>query len=234
MKYLKEQLKKLTAKSAHKGELFEKLEQGSIEHVVVTLMHEDILSYDEYKKLRSDFEKRNKNIDIIRITSPRTFGETWAENHVTKVVPRLESTKGTNAKGEYDVFYKKSNKLIKQLKQAFKKQGLPAERLWQYYIEEMNLINTSIDKEIEVRFTFLMPQIQQMSLLTAYITRILLDLEVISIGKLTERFKSEGTSLDYDEFSWLITKKHWETAEKYNNNIRQKKNLGLSDRKSVV
>ncbi len=113
MKYLKEQLKKLTAKSSHKDELFEKLEKGSIEYVVVTLMHEDILSYDEYKKLRSDFEKRNKNIDIIRITSPRTFGETWAENHVTEIVSKLQSTKGTNAKGEYDVFYKSGKKVLK-------------------------------------------------------------------------------------------------------------------------
>ncbi len=113
MKYLKEQLEKLTAKSSHKDELFEKLEQGSIEYVVVTLIHENILSYDEYKKLRSDFEKRNKNIDIIRITSPRSFGETWAENHVTEVVPKLQSTKGTNAKGAYDVFYKSGKKVLR-------------------------------------------------------------------------------------------------------------------------
>jgi len=113
MKYLKEQLKKLITKSAHKDELFEKLEQGSTEYVVVTLMHEGILSYVEYKKLRSDFEKRNKNIDIIRITSPRAFGESWAENHVTEVVPKLQSTKGTDAKGEYDVFYKSGKKILK-------------------------------------------------------------------------------------------------------------------------
>lgn len=113
MKYLKEQLKKLVAKSANEKELLTKLESGDIEFVMVTLVHEGVLSYDEYKKLRSDFEKRNKNLDIIRITSPRAFGESWAETHITEVVPELQSTKGTEAKGEYDVFYKNGKKTAK-------------------------------------------------------------------------------------------------------------------------
>lgn len=113
MKYLKEQLRKLAETSTHKKELLERIEKGGVEFVMVTLVHEGVLSYDEYKKLRKDFEKRNANIDIVRITSPRAFGESWAETHMTEVVPELQSTKGTEAKGEYDVFYRNGKKLVK-------------------------------------------------------------------------------------------------------------------------
>ena len=113
MQSLKTQLLKKLNDSPHKNELLNKLEQGNIEYIFVTLMHDGLLNYDEYKKLKLNYEKRNKNLDIIRITSPRTFGESWAENHVVEVVPILKSTKGTEAKGKYDVFYKNEKNVVK-------------------------------------------------------------------------------------------------------------------------
>lgn len=113
MKYLKEELAKLIDKSVSRDDLHAKLERGELEFILVTLLHQGILTYEHYLKLKKDYEKRNKHIDIIRITSPRSFGETWAEVHMREILPELESTKGTDAKGEYDLVYRNGKKPIK-------------------------------------------------------------------------------------------------------------------------
>jgi len=112
MKYLKEKLLKNIEKvTKNKKDLLEKLEKGELEFVLVTLIHEKALSYKDYLKLKKEYEGRNKNINIIRITSPRAFGETWAENHLREIIPEL--TKDEKTKGEYDLVYKKGKKKIK-------------------------------------------------------------------------------------------------------------------------
>jgi len=113
MKYLKEELEKLIGRSKSMDDLREKLERGELEFIMMTLSHEGILKYSEYLRLKKEYEKRNKHIDIIRITSPRSFGETWAEEHMRTILPALGSTKGTEAKGEYDLVYSGGKKLIK-------------------------------------------------------------------------------------------------------------------------
>lgn len=105
MKYLKEELAKLIEKSKSKADLHEKLDRGELEFIMVTLIHERILKYSEYLKLKREYEQRNKHLEAIRITSPRSFGETWAEEHIRSFISELVSTKGTNAKGEYDLIY---------------------------------------------------------------------------------------------------------------------------------
>ena len=113
MKYLKEKLNKLISQSKFNKSLRKKLEDGELEFIMVTLVHEGILKYDEYIKLKKEYEKRNKYLDIIKITSPRAFGETWAEEHILEILPGLESTKGTEVKGEYDLIYEKGKKPVK-------------------------------------------------------------------------------------------------------------------------
>jgi len=113
MKYHKEKLNKLISQSKFNKSLRKKLEHGELEFIMVTLVHEGILKYDEYLKLKKEYEKRNKYLDIIKITSPRAFGETWAEEHILEILPELESTKGKEAKGEYDLVYRNGKKLVK-------------------------------------------------------------------------------------------------------------------------
>lgn len=113
MKYLKEELAKLIDKSKSREDLHKKLERGELEFIMVTLIHEGILKYEDYLRLKKEYEQRNKHIQAIRITSPRSFGETWAEEHIRSILPELKSTKGTGAKGEYDLIYKNGKKPIK-------------------------------------------------------------------------------------------------------------------------
>ncbi len=105
MKYLKKELTKLVEKSRSKEDLYEKLRRGELEFIMVTLTYEGILKYDGYLRLKKEYEQRNKYLEAIRITSPRSFGETWAETHITSFIPELTSTKGTEAKGKYDLIY---------------------------------------------------------------------------------------------------------------------------------
>lgn len=113
MEYLQEALAKFIEKSKSKKELREKLKYGRLEFVIVTLIHEGILKYDEYLRLKKEYEKHNKYLDIIKITSPRAFGETWAQKHIRNLIPELESTKGTDAKGEYDLVYKDEKQTVR-------------------------------------------------------------------------------------------------------------------------
>jgi len=113
MKYLKEKLEKLVSKSKSSKELRKKLKCGELEFIMVTLVHERILAYSKYLKLKNEYNKRNKNINIIKITSPRSFGETWAENHILGIIPELKSTKGTKVKGKFDLLYKGVKKSVK-------------------------------------------------------------------------------------------------------------------------
>lgn len=111
MKYLKEELsKKIQKVKNNKQDLLKKLAKGDLEFVVVTLIHEKVLSYVDYLKLKKEYEGRNKNIDIVRITSPRVFGD-WSENHLLEIIPEL--SKDDESKGEYDLIFKKNSKKIK-------------------------------------------------------------------------------------------------------------------------
>lgn len=113
MKYLKEQIFNKFKKVGKNNKNLQKIDFNKSEffHILVTLIHEKVLSYEEYLKLLEKYRKRNKNINILRITSPRAFGEKWAENHLREVV--FELNKDEKTKGAYDLGYKKDNKNLK-------------------------------------------------------------------------------------------------------------------------
>lgn len=109
MKILKNAIIGLVQKSESSEELLQKLEDQDYEFVYVALLHEGLLTFDEYKRLRKEYHERNKYLPIIRITSPRAFGETWAEKHITETVPQFEaarSIKELKTQGMYDVVYR--------------------------------------------------------------------------------------------------------------------------------
>ena len=56
--------------------------------------------------------KRNLNLEVIKITAPRTFGK-WGENHISSLIPEFKSASKIKAGGKFDLFYKKEKKIIK-------------------------------------------------------------------------------------------------------------------------
>jgi hypothetical protein len=110
MQDIEDTLTNKAKKSEKRGLLLQKIQDQDFEFVYMALQNEGLLLFEEYKRIKKDFEERNKYLQIIKITSPRAFGETWAENHILEVVPQFESSRSNKklkAQGRYDVFYRK-------------------------------------------------------------------------------------------------------------------------------
>lgn len=82
MKILKQVISELARKSNSAKKLFQKIEEQDFEYVYIALLHEGLLPFDEYQRLRKEYYERNKYLPIVQITSPRAFGETWAEKYI--------------------------------------------------------------------------------------------------------------------------------------------------------
>ena len=77
------------------------------EYIISHLLAERIISIEDYLKIRNDYIKRNKFLHLFEITSPRAFGETWAQNHLNILVPELERPDRSfdpTYRGEYDFY----------------------------------------------------------------------------------------------------------------------------------
>lgn len=76
----------------------------AISHLIAT----QTISLQEYFDIRNAYLDRNKYLYVFEITAPRTFGETWAQQHLNEVVPELKrptTALDTNYAGQYDFWY---------------------------------------------------------------------------------------------------------------------------------
>lgn len=72
------------------------------------LLSNKYISYDEYEKLESEYNSNNKYLYLYDL-APRTFGETWGEQHILKLFPEFSKEtveNNPNFDGEYDLIYK--------------------------------------------------------------------------------------------------------------------------------
>lgn len=112
MNFLENKLQKVIANSKQKALLREKLSVGDFEFVFVTLLDEKLITYADYLKFRSEHAKRNQNLEVIKITAPRTFGK-WGEDHIASLIPELKPASEIKASGEFDLYYQKSKGIVK-------------------------------------------------------------------------------------------------------------------------
>ncbi len=72
------------------------------EYIIAHLLSHNILSLDAYLDLRTSYVTRNLNRDyylhLFKISSPRYFGEGWAQTHLKELVPALKQP----SKNKYD------------------------------------------------------------------------------------------------------------------------------------
>ena len=78
---------------------------NKFEYTISHLIAKNVISLDEYLEMRADYLQRNKYLHLFEL-APRTFGETWGQNHLMELVPefkipnkRLDPT----FSGEYDL-----------------------------------------------------------------------------------------------------------------------------------
>ncbi|HIW65026.1 MAG TPA: hypothetical protein H9879_02165 [Candidatus Alistipes intestinipullorum] len=57
-------------------------------HILAYLIDAGIISYDDYRVIYRQYTERNKYLELFDL-APRTFGETWGENHIRSLFPEF-------------------------------------------------------------------------------------------------------------------------------------------------
>lgn len=81
---------------------------NKFEYVISHLLSCNCINIDEYYNIRDEYITRNKFLHLFEISAPRSFGETWAQNHLNELVQEFRRpTKSIDRSysGEYDFWY---------------------------------------------------------------------------------------------------------------------------------
>lgn len=112
MEHLRQELERLLQSAPNAAAVRERLENlvsvypfNEFEYIISNLLGVDVLTLDEYQQLRDEYISRNLYLYVFEISSPRGFGEAWAQGHLKELVPEL--TKPTRKidreyQGQYD------------------------------------------------------------------------------------------------------------------------------------
>lgn len=80
-------------------------------HLLMYLLSIHAITYDRYLEISQEYTKRNTYLNLFEM-APRTFGQTWGENHIHKLFPQLlKATKENMASvypdfdGEFDLWF---------------------------------------------------------------------------------------------------------------------------------
>ena len=113
MEHLQQELDRLLGALPDAGQIRSRLDTlvsvypfNDYEYIISHLLAKDILSLDQYLELRDNYIARNMFLYIFEISSPRGFGEAWAQGHLKELVPEVvKSTKklDPNYSGQYDL-----------------------------------------------------------------------------------------------------------------------------------
>jgi hypothetical protein len=76
------------------------------EYMLMFLKDREVITFEEYEKLRSNYIQENKYLGLYGI-SPRVFGQIWGEKHITDIDNRLKIANKSLDKvheGQYDIW----------------------------------------------------------------------------------------------------------------------------------
>lgn len=62
---------------------------NKFEYTISHLIAKGVISLDEYLDMRAEYLQRNKYLHLFEL-APRTFGETWGQNHLMELVPEFK------------------------------------------------------------------------------------------------------------------------------------------------
>lgn len=68
--------------------------------IMAYLLASKVISYDQYLDMNRDYVKRNQYLELFDM-APRTFGETWGEEHILSLFPEFIKAK----KGNVSILY---------------------------------------------------------------------------------------------------------------------------------
>ncbi|RMG27793.1 MAG: hypothetical protein D6732_19805, partial [Methanobacteriota archaeon] len=59
------------------------------EYLITFLVDRDVLSFNEYESLRSDYVSANRYLNLFSL-APRVFGQIWGEKHLMDIDERFQ------------------------------------------------------------------------------------------------------------------------------------------------
>lgn len=89
------------------NKLFSVYPFNKFEYTISHLIAENVISLDDYLEIRNAYVRRNKYLYLFEM-APRTFGETWGQQHLSELIPELDipSKKlDQQYSGQYDFWY---------------------------------------------------------------------------------------------------------------------------------
>lgn len=99
---------------------------NKFEYIISHLLATGTITLQQYHDIRSRYLARNKYLYLFEITAPRTFGETWAQQHLNEIVPELKrpsSHLDPNYSGQYDFWYDGIKIEVKASRAVHRKSG---------------------------------------------------------------------------------------------------------------
>ena len=81
---------------------------NKFEYIICHLIGTNTITLQQYLNIRNRYLERNKYLYVFEITAPRTFGETWAQQHLNEVVSELQrpsTSYDPGYSGQYDFWY---------------------------------------------------------------------------------------------------------------------------------
>ncbi len=103
------------------------------EFIISSLMGLGKLTLDDYYEIRDEYIARNMYLYIFEISSPRGFGEQWAQGHLKELVPELiKPTKKIDPQysGDYDLILPDDNIIRIEVKASRAVRGDSSEALY--------------------------------------------------------------------------------------------------------
>jgi len=103
------------------------------EFIISSLMGLGKLTLDDYYEIRDEYIARNMYLYIFEISSPRGFGEQWAQGHLKELVPELiKPTKKIDPQysGDYDLILPDDNVIRIEVKASRAVRGDSSEALY--------------------------------------------------------------------------------------------------------
>ncbi|MDO8684652.1 MAG: hypothetical protein Q7N50_14395 [Armatimonadota bacterium] len=114
MEKLRARLNELISELEDADDIFERLSElisvypfNEYEYTISTLLGRGKLDIDDYYELRDDYIARNLYLYAFEISSPRGFGEAWAQGHLKEFVPELVKPSkrlDPSYSGDYDFY----------------------------------------------------------------------------------------------------------------------------------
>lgn len=127
---------------------------------------------------------------------------------------------------KHSIFHNDYRSLLKKLEAEFIEQGAPAKRFYRYFMKErQGFFDYTFDNEINLRFSWLMPIIAQMTLLTKFVAIFIVEYNSKLISKIQENFKNHNA---LNIFKRLYSDDLQNIVRNYNNYFKDKKSPGKS------